>query len=142
MDPISPRCIGARSRTSTGCCRARPSEIYRSSVRRSSTSSSTSRQPRRLDWRSPNRSWSAPITSFTDGPSPASRGARDVDACIDVTPPRESGAPFAGTIVGVAALLTGAEVVVGGWHGDGEAERDVIADVPDVVHGAAGNPDD
>src|SRR5262252_2433074 len=51
-------------------------------------------------------------------------------------------APFPRPVVGVAALLARAVVVVGRRHGHGQAQREPVAHVPDVVHGAARHPDD
>src|SRR5260370_29592216 len=53
-----------------------------------------------------------------------------------------SRAPFAWTVARVAALLAGAEVMHGGRHGDGEAERELAADVSDVVDGPSWHPHD
>src|SRR6267378_3432621 len=55
---------------------------------------------------------------------------------------RKLGVPFAWTVVGEAALLTGAEIVHGRGHGHGEPEGEILAHVPYVVHGAAGHPHD
>src|SRR5215475_1441090 len=51
-------------------------------------------------------------------------------------------APLARPVVSVATLLAWAVVVVGWRHGHGQAEGQVLAHVPDVVHGAARHPDD
>src|SRR5262244_2705352 len=51
-------------------------------------------------------------------------------------------APLARPVISVAALLAWAVVVVGWRHGHGQAEGQVLAHVPDVVHGAARHPDD
>src|SRR5712691_785954 len=53
-----------------------------------------------------------------------------------------SRAPLAGAVIGIAALFAGAEVVRGRRHGDGQAQGQVVADVPDVVNGAPGHPHD
>src|SRR5207244_8127157 len=54
-----------------------------------------------------------------------------------------SGSPEgAGAVVGVTTLLAGVEVVHGGGHSDGHAQRQVVADVLDVVNRAALHPDE
>src|SRR5499427_4315449 len=51
-------------------------------------------------------------------------------------------APFARPVVGVAALLARAVIVVGRRHGHGQTQREPVSHVPDVVHGTSRHPDD
>src|SRR5262245_55122368 len=53
-----------------------------------------------------------------------------------------SGAPLSGAVVGIPARLAWAEVMRGGRHGHGQPQREIAADVLDVVDGSPGDPDD
>src|SRR5690242_17789098 len=50
--------------------------------------------------------------------------------------------PLARAVVGEAALLARMEIVHGGRHGHREPQRQLGADVPDVMDGAARHPHD
>src|SRR2546423_6754501 len=86
-------------------------------------------------------------SSWLSACSAASARSRVFMARMIVRPALEcqavaSRAPFAWPVVRVAALLAGAVVMQGGRHGDGEAERQLVADVFDVTDRPSRHPHD